>query len=140
MAFESLLSISILVSLHSFGNSFAALNITFKRMFAPIGKMVLKRLSGKTKCEPCLYVTNSASQSCDFSDNRFSALLTYFAAFHKQSSSEPMRITGKHLPHISVPHFPKEKLKIFHGRNYRNLSTVILRKGTIERQKRFISF
>ena len=90
MAFESLLSISLLVLLHSFGNSFAALNIIFKRMFAPIGKMVLKRLSGKTKCEPCLYVTNSASQSCDFSDNRFSALLTYFAAFHKQSSSAPI--------------------------------------------------
>lgn len=51
-----------------------------------------------------------------------------------------MRITGKHLPHISVPHFPKEKLKIFHGRNYRNLSTVILRKGTIERQKDLSAF
>ena len=51
-AFLSRLSISILVSLHSFGCSFAALNMIFTSSPDPIGSMDFNMDSGKTKCVP----------------------------------------------------------------------------------------
>ena len=53
IAFLSFPSISILVSLHSFGNFLQALNADLINRLEPTGSIILIRLSGKTKCVPC---------------------------------------------------------------------------------------